>query len=100
MEENAFRNYVSYLAIERGLARNTVDAYEGDVRDFLAFLDDSHRDLQQADREALLEYIQRLYTRLSARSVMRLINYSRNLILGNPRGSGTERCSRFFTQRD
>jgi len=73
MKENAFRNYVSYLAIERGLARNTVDAYESDVRDFLAFLDDSHRDLQQADREALLEYIQRLYTRLSARSVMRKV---------------------------
>ncbi len=73
MEENAFRNYVSYLAVERGLARNTVDAYERDVRDFLAFLDDSHRDLQQADREALLEYIQRLYTRLSARSVMRKV---------------------------
>ncbi len=73
MEENAFRNYVSYLAVERGLARNTVDAYGRDVRDFLAFLDDSHRDLQQADREALLEYIQRLYTRLSARSVMRKV---------------------------
>jgi integrase/recombinase XerD len=73
MDENAVRNYLSYLAVERGLSRNTVDAYERDVRDFLTFLDGSHRDLQQADREALLEYIQQLYVRLSARSVMRKV---------------------------
>ncbi len=73
MKENAFRNYVSYLAVERGLARNTVDAYERDVRDFLTFLDDSDRDLQHTDREALLEYIQKLYAGLSARSVMRKV---------------------------
>jgi integrase/recombinase XerD len=73
MDENAVRNYVSYLAVERGLSRNTVEAYERDVRDFLRFLDDSQRDLQQVDRVTLLEYIQKLYVRLSARSVMRKV---------------------------
>lgn len=73
MDENAVRNYLSYLSVERGLSRNTVDAYERDVRDFLTFLDGSQRDLQQADREALREYIQKLYVRLSARSVMRKV---------------------------
>ena len=73
MDVKSVRNYVSYLAVERGLSRNTVEAYESDVRDFLGFLDDSQRDLLHADRVALLEYIQKLYVRLSARSVMRKV---------------------------
>lgn len=73
MSDNAFQNYLSYLTVERGLARNTVDAYERDVRDFLQFLGNSGRRLDQANRDDLMEYIQRLYARLSARSVMRKV---------------------------
>ena len=73
MNENAFRNYVGYLTVERGLSNNTVQAYGRDVEEFLEFLDRSRQDLSQADKQVLLEYIQSLYARLSARSVTRKV---------------------------
>ena len=71
--ERVFENYVSYLRVERGLSSNTVTAYERDVSDYLDFLASKPLRPEGAARETLLEYIQKLYGKLSPRSVMRKI---------------------------
>jgi integrase/recombinase XerD len=71
--ERVFENYVSYLRVERGLSSNTISAYERDVGDYLAFLAARPLRPEAANRETLLEYFQKLYGRLSPRSVMRKI---------------------------
>lgn len=71
MEKRAFRSYFNYLAVERGLSRNTLEAYGRDVRDFLAFLAGKERGLEQVERQDLLAYLQELYSRLESPSVRR-----------------------------
>jgi len=38
MEDELLDRFLNYLAVEKGLARNTVDSYERDLRRYLAFL--------------------------------------------------------------
>ena len=72
-EDVTFSNYLSYLSVERGLSRNTVEAYKRDIRDFSEFLKSRKRKVEDVQRDDLLEYLQQLYGRLSPRSVVRKI---------------------------
>ncbi len=69
--QRAFESYLSYLQVERGLSPNTVEAYQGDIRDFLAFVDSEGIQADQAAKQDLILYLQHLHGRLSERSVMR-----------------------------
>ncbi len=71
--QRAFESYISYLQVERGLSPNTVDAYQRDVRDFLAYLESKGIQADIAAKQDLILYLQRLHDRLSERSVMRKI---------------------------
>lgn len=73
MEDRAFVSYLNYLRVERGLSKNTVEAYGRDLSDFLAFLDKHKLTYQMVEREELMDYLQDLYSRLSARSISRRI---------------------------
>lgn len=73
MEHKAFQTYLNYLRVEKGLAANTVKAYEADVGEFLKFLQDAGLALPGVTRDILRDFIQRLYERLSPRSVHRKI---------------------------
>ena len=73
MQERAFRNYLNYLQVERGLASNTVKAYRRDLREFLSFVSSQQWTLEGVGKQELAGYIQHLYGELSVRSVMRKI---------------------------
>ena len=71
--ERTYRNFLNYLQVEKGLARNTVEAYARDISGFLAFAKDHGLELEKIGRDDLARYLQELYSRLSARSVARNI---------------------------
>ena len=73
MKDHAFRSYLNYLQVERGLASNTVEAYKADIRDLLAFAEARPFSLSQLDRSVLRRYLQDLYGRFSARSIGRKV---------------------------
>lgn len=78
MHTRAFLNYVNYLQVERGLASHTIQAYRRDIQDFLIFIGSMNWTLDGIGRQELAQYIQHLYERLSARSVMRKISSLRS----------------------
>lgn len=71
MEERVFKNYLNYLSVEKGLSANTVQAYTRDLREFFSFAESRGWDAGQATKDQLSQYLQHLYGRISARSVMR-----------------------------
>ena len=73
MQERAFGNYLSYLRVEKGLAANTVDAYERDTRRFLSFLQREGWILEKVGKDELLHYLQHLYEDLSPRTIVRTL---------------------------
>jgi len=73
VQERAFRNYLNYLQVERGLASNTVEAYRRDLGEFLSFVGSRKWTLKGVRKQDLAAYIQHLYGTMSARSVMRKI---------------------------
>ncbi len=79
MQERAFKSYLNHLEVERGLARNTLEAYRRDGEGFLAFLQAKGLDLASVSRDNLFEYVRHLHLRLSVRSIGRKIVSLRSL---------------------
>ena len=79
MQERAFKSYLNHLEVERGLARNTLEAYRRDGEAFLAFLQAKGLDLASVSRDNLFEYVRHLHVRLSVRSIGRKIVSLRSL---------------------
>lgn len=73
LTERAFDSFLNYLRIEKGLAVNTVKAYRSDVGEFLEFMKEEKKELTSIGDRDLSHFLQRLYERLSPRSVMRKI---------------------------
>jgi integrase/recombinase XerD len=73
LKNRIFDSYLSYLSVERGLAHNTIEAYRRDIQDFLEFLRGAECEVVCVQRDLLMKYIQQLYGRLSARSVVRKV---------------------------
>ena len=69
----AFDSFLNYLRVEKGLATNTITAYRSDIEEFLTFLEDEKKGLKAVQHLDLTRFLQRLYERLSPRSVMRKI---------------------------
>ncbi len=53
-------NFVSYLLIERGLSKNTVNSYKTDIEQFLDFLQAKRIDIKEVNYEILAEYIKKI----------------------------------------
>src|SRR4051812_10819194 len=49
-------DFLSYLEFERGLSRNTLDAYRNDLAHYGAWLRDGDRDVLKADAAGLAEF--------------------------------------------
>ena len=66
--------YLDYLAVEKGLAKNSLSAYATDLRKFSDFLAKKEIDLAAVERLHIIKYFQALRTSgISARSVARAL---------------------------
>lgn len=74
------RAFIEYLRVEKGLAANSVVAYQRDLTEFSGFMQKRGRSLGEARRDDLRNYLAALYQRgLAARSVARHLVSLRNL---------------------
>jgi integrase/recombinase XerD len=72
--------FLDYLAVEKGLAKNSLSAYTVDLRHFGHFLADQSLDLDRVERLHLVKYFQSLRAAgISARSVARALAAIRGL---------------------
>src|SRR5438128_8039168 len=66
--------YLDYVAVEKGLAKNSLASYRHDLRRFGHWLQDQRLDLERVERSHLTRYFQALRTTgISARSVARAL---------------------------
>ena len=73
--ETFVSEFINYLAVERGLAQNTLESYGRDLRQFQSYLQDSKIDfMKDLNRGTILTYLSNLQTRGKAVSTI-----SRNL---------------------
>lgn len=71
--------YLNYLAVEKGLAKNSRMAYERDLRKYLDFLKSENTDINQASTEQLILFLDLLRkTGQSPASVARIISATRS----------------------
>lgn len=66
--------FIAHLRVERGLARNTIQAYSRDLLRFFGFLEDLGRMPNQATQEDVSSFIVSLKGSLSARSSARTLS--------------------------
>ncbi len=73
--EGYVNEFINYLAVERGLAQNTLESYGRDLRQFQSYLRNGHMDvLKDSSRNTILGYLNNLQTKGRAVSTI-----SRNL---------------------
>ncbi len=72
--------FLDYLAVEKGLAKNSLSAYQTDLRHFGHWLADQKKDLESIQRIHIIRYFQALRSAgISARSVARALAAIRGL---------------------
>ena len=72
--------FLDYLAVEKGLAPNSLSSYRGDLRHFGHWLGEQPLDLENVERIHIVRYFQALRTAgISARSVARALAALRGL---------------------
>ncbi|MEN9700399.1 MAG: hypothetical protein RLZZ301_1597 [Bacteroidota bacterium] len=86
--ERYIKDFVSYLKIERGLAENSILAYQHDVERMLHFMQDHRKAVEEISYEDLKNFVALLFDLgLSARSQARIISgikqFFRFMILEN-----------------
>lgn len=75
MGRDLIREYISYVRVEKGLAKNSLDAYERDLRKLEAWVDKNELDLLRITRQDLREWLIDLSGgRISESSKLRLIS--------------------------
>ncbi len=78
----AIREYIDYCRVEKGLAANTLSAYQRDLERLAAFCEGQGRAVAEADGEALRRFLDSLYrAKLSSRSIARYLASIRNFYL-------------------
>lgn len=61
--EEALKGFLNYIAVEKGLSKNSLDAYKRDIEGFISFLKErGYRDLE-VKRPALIRYLSKLRER-------------------------------------
>ncbi|NJD56339.1 MAG: site-specific tyrosine recombinase XerD, partial [Nitrospirae bacterium] len=52
--------FLTYLSVEKGLSRNTVNAYATDLRKYLQFLKEKGREAAKAKKEDIVDFMELL----------------------------------------
>jgi integrase/recombinase XerD len=69
------KNFASYISVERGLSKNTVNSYCMDLKGFSAFLSDKGNNIKSFTREDIVNYMGKLKDdRRSTASICRFIS--------------------------
>lgn len=77
---NLLRDFLSFLSVEKGLSRNTVESYSLDLRKFHDFLSSKHKDFPSFLRSDIIDFIERLRNEgYSISSICRFISSIRGL---------------------
>ncbi len=77
--ESMIRAFLNYLKVEKGLAENTIAAYNRDLAKFAAFADKRGRALTDIQRDLVVDFLASLYRqKLDSRSVARNLVALRN----------------------
>lgn len=77
-KRDLFREYLSYLRVERGLAKNSIESYERDLAKLKSWSDGKNLTVLELNRQNLREFIADLAREnLSATSVNRIISATR-----------------------
>ncbi len=75
MENDILREFLIYLTVERGLSSNTVNSYERDITQFLAFIREREKEYENFDREDIVDFIENLRDKTySLSSICRFIS--------------------------
>jgi integrase/recombinase XerD len=72
-EDYLLDQFMGHLKVERGLARNTIEAYSRDLIGFVEFLNQRHLSPTNVKQEDLVSFIAEKRTHLSARSLARCL---------------------------
>ncbi|MFZ6017652.1 MAG: site-specific tyrosine recombinase XerD [Nitrospirota bacterium] len=73
------KDFLTYLSVERGLSRNTVESYSGDLRKFEGFLSKRGKRVESALRSDIVDFIENLRSDYSISSICRFISSIRGL---------------------
>lgn len=72
--------YMEHLVVVKGLSENSLSAYDADFRDYLSFLNDSGKTLEQSGQQELFTYLLRMRKAgLKNRSISRHLSALRGL---------------------
>ncbi len=75
MSDNLIKNFLSYLAVERGLSKNTIESYRLDLKGFSDFLGKRKIPLEAFRKQDIIDYIAfRRDNGVSASSICRLLS--------------------------
>lgn len=78
--QRVVRRFLDYLKVEKGLAALTVSAYASDLEQFAEFLERKHRDLADARRQDVRDFLSGLFSHsVKDRSVARKLSALRHL---------------------
>ena len=77
---SAFTDYITYLKIEKGLAKNSIDSYGRDVKKLISYLEDNSIIISpiHINETSIQEFIYSISKTINARSQARLISGIRN----------------------
>jgi len=77
---SAFIDYITYLKIEKGLAKNSIDSYGRDVKKLISYLEDNSIIISpiHINETSIQEFIYSISKTINARSQARLISGIRN----------------------
>ena len=62
--------FIDFLAIERGLAKNTLSAYRSDLKEFFDFIKEKNIQIEELKKEEILAYIVNLKQKKRANSTI------------------------------
>jgi len=68
--EGLLKDFIHYLTVEKGLSQNTLESYQRDISYFISFIKKQRRDVREADRKLVVDYLKHLRDKGQANSTV------------------------------